>query len=102
MGARGMSKKPESVFRLKVTAFLKTLEHTHFFPIQQKAIRGTPDFLLCTRGKFVALELKSESGGLSELQRYNLDRVLFSGGYAFVAYPKNWMEIQKRLKEIDE
>ena len=88
--------KPESVFRLRVTKFLKTLPHTAFFPIQQMAISGTPDFLLCIRGQFVALELKSEKGGLSALQKYNLDLIAKHGGKVIVSFPSTW-EVDKEL-----
>lgn len=89
--------KPETKFRVKtVKPFLELLKNVHPFPIQQLGINGTPDFLLCCYGKFVALELKSMEGELSTLQAYNLWRVLQTGGLSFVANPETW----KNIKEI--
>lgn len=98
-----MAQKPETRFRQSVVLpFLKTLRRTVVFPIQQLAIRGTPDLLLCCSGRFVALELKSEGGKLSALQRYNLECVRQAGGYAIVASPSNWREVSYLLAKLDE
>lgn len=98
-----MSQKEETVFRRNhVIPFLKTLTHTFAFPIQQVSIRGTPDFLLVSRGIFVGLELKAAKGSLDSLQLYNLTRIKTCGGIAMVAYPLNWLTIKSQLIQIDE
>lgn len=84
-----------------VRPFLKSLKNTVAFPIQQVAIVGTPDYLLSVRGKFVALELKSEGGKVSALQAYNLAQVERTGGIVLVATPKNWIEIKTKLNNLD-
>lgn len=96
--------KPETVFRQsKVIPFLKTLKNTAYFPIQQASIVGDPDFLLCICGRFVALELKSDEGVLSDLQRYNLQYIRNRGqGKAFVAEPKTWDSIKEILTKLSE
>ena len=86
-----MAAKGETNFRKRVRRDLKLLEpKIHFFPIQQVAIGGTPDFLISAGGIFVALELKDEDGATSKLQDYELTRVGESGGYSFVARPSDW------------
>lgn len=95
-----MSKKPESVFRSRITQDLANLPMTTIFPIQQKAIRGTPDFLLCVNSLFVALELKSEYGKLDALQKHNYDKVWQAKGVFLVAKPSNWKETYALLLEI--
>lgn len=93
--------KPETVFRVtKVKPFLETLKHTFSFPIQQLSIVGTPDFLICCNGFFVALELKSLGGKLSKLQEYNLNEVKRTGGISIVATPTNWDEVQRFLTNL--
>jgi hypothetical protein len=83
--------KPETKFRTtKVRPFLKTLKNTAFFAIQQMAISGDPDYILCIRGKFVALELKDVGKKPRKLQQYRLDEVRMAGGVALVADPENW------------
>lgn len=96
--------KPETKFRqAHVVPFLKTLKNTHSFPIQQVGFSGTPDFLLCCNGEFVALELKIDGKKPRRLQEYQLSEVTRCRGLSLVATPKNWHDIkliiQKRDKE---
>lgn len=97
-----MSQKPETRFRVgKVKPFLKTLKHTYAFPIQQLAIIGDPDFLLCVRGLFVALELKDDDKKPRALQRRKGDEVERCQGIYFVATPSNWKEVKEQLTNLD-
>jgi hypothetical protein len=92
-------KKPETLFREKVTPLLKALPFTHVFSIQQVAIRGTPDMLLCIAGHFVALEFKKdERSKPTALQRHALEKVEKAGGSAFVVCPENWGNIYRHLR----
>ena len=97
-----MVQKAESGFRKgQVMPFLKTLKNTKVFPIQQMSICGTPDLLLCCQGAFVALELKSEEGEASALQKYNLEEVKRCKGVSIVAAPQNWEAVKKMLTRLD-
>ena len=99
-----MAQKAETVFRVRVTKFLKTLNNAAYFPIQQVAIRGTPDFLLCVKGHFIALELKrDDKQGVKGLQAYNRTWIMRCGGDHFVVTPENWemMKIFLTLKGMD-
>lgn len=95
--------KPETRFRVNtVTPFLKSLKNTSYFPIQQLAIRGDPDFILCIWGRFVALELKKDAAeDARSLQQYKLQKVQKTNGISFVASPENWEEVSKKLSEMD-
>jgi outer membrane PBP1 activator LpoA protein len=94
--------KAETVFRLKkVRPFLKTLKNTTFLAIQQIAISGDPDFLLCMNGLFVALELKSGDYGSNTLQTYKGDEIQRCGGVYLVARPSNWNKIKQQLTALD-
>ena len=98
-----MAQKTETVFRQnQVIPFLKTLRNTWFEPIQQKAIVGSPDFVLCVQGRFVALELKADSGSLSKLQEFKLAKITSSGGHSLVAAPNNWVAIKEQLSAMDQ
>jgi Holliday junction resolvase len=46
---------------------------------------GVPDILACWQGKFVAIEVKTPVGVLSELQKYNLKAISDAGGISIVA-----------------
>lgn len=61
---------------------------------------GDPDYVLCINGKFVALELKSESGKLAKLQKYRLDQVKASGGWAFAVWPEDWESVYEQLLNL--
>jgi Holliday junction resolvase len=49
---------------------------------------GVPDLVVCIRGKFLAIEVKTPgtSTNVSPLQRWNLDRIEEIGGYSMVAW----------------
>jgi hypothetical protein len=47
--------------------------------------RGVPDWKICHRGRFLAVETKTPVGRTTRLQRHELDRVQRAGGLAIVA-----------------
>ena len=95
--------KPETAFRKnRVLPFLKTLEHTSYFPIQQLAISGDADYILCSRGKFVWLELKDEGEDLRPLQMFKADWVKKTGGIPLRAGPDNWEQVKSLLLNLDQ
>jgi hypothetical protein len=90
-----MATKPETQFRKKVRNDLKALAREYegrlwYEPIQQKAIKGSPDYILCANGCFIGLELKAEDGIVSKIQESKMKAILEAGGLALVADPKNW------------
>ena len=98
-----MAEKPETSFRRRVIPSLKSLPNTVIFPVQQLAISGTPDLLLCINGHFVALELKKDSKArVTELQKYNLNRIVMAGGFSFVVFPENWQDVFNNLRHLSE
>lgn len=90
----------ETRFKMRVIRELKKLPNTWFVKIQQVSKSGTPDFLLCVNGRFVGLELKTDTGKLSVLQEYNLKRIEESGGIAIVMTPSNFQEEMTGLREM--
>jgi hypothetical protein len=94
-----VSRKRETIFKERIRPKLAELPHTWFVKIQQAALRGTPDFLMCVHGVFVGMELKaSEKEEPSELQKYTLAQIRKAGGLALVVYPENFEEIYEDLK----
>lgn len=94
--------KPETTFRKQqVIPFLRSLKYTWFEPIQQVSIGGSPDFILCVCGIFVALELKSEGGKVSALQRHKLQMIEKAQGAAIVATPANWPKVKEWLTNLN-
>lgn len=93
--------KPETRFRVNsVVPFLKKLPGIFIQPIQQLAFVGSPDFILCIRGRFVALELKSKGCTPRPLQDYLLEQIQKAGGVRIVASPDNWIEVKELLTEM--
>ena len=97
-----MAKKSETSFRENtVVPDLKKLPNSWYESIQQVAIKGTPDILLCVAGTFVALELKADSKSkIDPLQVYKLDCIVKAGGIAFRVDRSNWDEVYSILKTI--
>lgn len=93
-------KKEETKFKEKILARLKELPNTWVVKIQQVVIRGTPDILLCIKGHFVAIELKTDTGELDELQIYNLHKIEEAGGSSFVMTPENCFAVLMELKNM--
>lgn len=85
-----------------VLPFLKRLKNTFFLPIQQVAISGSPDYLLCVNGRYVALELKGDDGIVSKIQAHTLEKMRRTGALTFIAAPKNWDEVSEKLTELSE
>lgn len=95
-----MAKKQETLFRQRVVKELRTLDNTVIFSIQQRAIRGSPDILLCCNSLFIALELKTDEGDVDPLQEKILNDVSKAKGVALVARPHNWKKCFEMLMEI--
>lgn len=97
-----MARKPETNFRINtVYPALKNLPNTYFMTIQQVAITGDPDTILCINGRFVALELKSdEESTIRPLQTYKLDQMIKAHGLAFRVDRSNWKEVHAELQKL--
>jgi hypothetical protein len=98
-----MARKPESVFQDRVKKDLATLKNVWFVKVQQRVIRGSPDFILCINGYFVALELKSSiKAKPTKLQAWMIEGILRANGAAYVINPENWPAIFNYLKSVSE
>lgn len=61
---------------------------------------GIPDLICCVNGKFLAIEVKAESGKVSELQKMNLRKITEAGGFALTSKPSEWDELRGLICEI--
>lgn len=52
--------------------------------------KGVPDILACVNGYFLGIEVKASRGTPSELQKYHVEKINESGGFAIILYPKNY------------
>jgi len=62
---------------------------------------GVPDILYCYKGKYIGLEVKKETGKISDIQQWNINEIRKAGGQAFCIKPSDFT---KELKQwlIDE
>lgn len=65
---------------------------------QYTSRRGIPDLVFSIHGRFVAVEVKTETGSLTKLQQFEIDKICKAYGRAFVIYGKD----ESALKEIIE
>lgn len=91
----------ETSFKIRIRPQLNAIPNSWWTKTQQRSLRGTPDFLGCVNGKFVALELKRSAKEKPDpLQAYNLQKILAANGLAFVVFPENWDEIFNTLTAL--
>lgn len=99
-----MASKPETTFRKKVRADLHALVAKglplYFDAIQQKAIKGSPDFYMCVNGLFVALELKDMNGKLSPIQDAKLHNISKADGMSLVVDQQMWPEALELIESM--
>ena len=60
---------------------------------------GIPDLICCYRGKFIALEVKSETGKVSALQTYNIQKIKEQDGHAYVV--RSVEEVKDIIKQLE-
>lgn len=58
---------------------------------------GVPDFLLCHRGRFIAVEAKAGSNKPTALQELHMQRIRNNGGIALVINEDNLQELKELL-----
>lgn len=96
-----MSKKEETVFKERVLRDLKKIRDLVVIKIQQVCKRGDPDIICCAAGKFVAIELKKDKEAIvAPIQMWTLELIASSGGHSYLAYPTNWENTLKDIREI--
>ena len=60
---------------------------------------GIPDIIACVDGRFVAFEVKTESGRLSKLQEITLSRIRDAGGRAYIV--RSAAEVARIMKDME-
>lgn len=93
----------EKKFETKIKCYLTEIDvfHLKFFA-NAFTPRGIPDLLCCIRGRFLGIEVKAENGRASELQIYNIKRIISSGGYALIVKPSQFDKLKKFCETLDK
>ena len=92
-----MAMTPEGKVKEVVKKFLKEKGLYYIMPATGGyGSSGAPDIVVCHKGKFYGLEVKSGENKPTALQMDNLNRIEKNGGYAFVINESNvndYMEV---------
>ena len=84
----------------KIKKYLKTVPECFFWKEHggMYGTAGIPDIIACVDGRFVAFEVKTETGQLSKLQKVTLGRIREAGGRAYMV--RSAAEVAGILKEM--
>ena len=75
----------EQKIQYKIIKYLESLG-AYVVKVVKANRSGVADLLVCYKGKFIAVEVKSEFGVTSPLQKYHAELVHRAGGISIVAY----------------
>ena len=91
----------EKVFENKIKAYLKSIG-AYFIKTHGDRFSkvGTPDIIACINGHFVAVEVKATNGRPSELQKYHINQIKESGGFAVILYPDEFDDFKKTIQNF--
>ncbi|KAI3350124.1 hypothetical protein [Clostridium botulinum] len=94
----------ESQFQEKVIKFLNSLDNTWHVKIWGGGFMraGIPDIIACINGRFVAIELKADTGIVSELQKRNINLITESKGIGMILYPKGFEKFKKEISSLSK
>ena len=81
-----------------VLSRLRAMPEMAVVKVIQATENGVSDILLCAKGRFVALELKSEKGKPTALQLLFIHKVIQAGGHANVC--KCWPDVARVWADV--
>lgn len=95
-----MAETAETRVKRRIKDLLKTHRAYFTMPVMTgMATNGTPDFAVCHRGRYAAVEAKAGKGTPTELQWVRLTDVMKAGGSAMVINENNldvlehWLQV---------
>ena len=87
-------KTPEGKIQAKIIQYLKDNKIFHFRYNAVSSAFGLPDIIVILEGKFIGLEVKTETGRATELQLRMQEAIRIAGGvYEFVTSVQDVEEI---------
>lgn len=85
-----MSNTPEALVKKRIRKILEESKAYFAMPIGTGyGNSGVPDFLICNRGGFIAIEAKAGKGKTTALQESHLAKIRDAGGIAIVINEEN-------------
>jgi pantoate kinase len=93
-----MSSTPEAKVKAAIRKILDTTQTYYAMPIGTGfGNSGVPDFLICSKGRFIGVEAKAGKGKTTALQDMNLAKIVASGGVSLVVNETNLDELKDLL-----
>lgn len=99
------AKTPEGKVKEQIKEILDTYGAYWFMPVTGGYNRsGVPDFILCHRGAFIAVEAKSKhtSHGVTALQQLNMEQINKAGGISIVIDEDNISTLHEILQGVEK
>lgn len=97
------STTPESKVKTKIKATLKNYGAYYAMPIGSGfGVSGTPDFLCCVNGHFLAIEAKANGGKTTALQEKSLRSIREAGGIAIVIDENNMKFLVECIEALNK
>ena len=85
--------------RIKDYLKSKNIWHVKYFANAFTSV-GIPDILACVKGLFVGIEVKTDKGIVSDIQKYQGKKIQKSGGKWFVVRPSNFDDFKQDIERI--
>ena len=93
---------PEGKVKVRVKKILTEAGAYYAMPVASGyGNAGTPDFLVCYRCQFLAIETKANGGKPTALQEATMQRIRDAGGRVLVIDETNVETLRITLKEIE-
>ena len=93
-----MAQTPEGKVKARVKKMLREHGAYFFMPVQHGYGTVTLDFLVCLRGRFLAIETKAPGKKPTALQSICMNDIKAAGGHAMVVDGTSYEELDAWLK----
>ena len=92
---------PEGKVKAKVKKVLNDIGAYYAMPVGTGfGNSGVPDFLVCLRGRFYAIECKANGGKTTALQDKHLADIRGAGGVSLIIHEANVENLRKELENV--
>lgn len=92
---------PEGKVKAKVKKVLNDIGAYYAMPVGTGfGNSGVPDFLVCLRGRFYAIECKANGGKTTALQEKHLADIRGAGGVSLIIHEANVENLRKELENV--
>ncbi len=95
--------RPEANLTKRIRRFLDKQHGLWYYKVHGESMQqsGLPDIIGSWNGRFIAMEIKTEKGKLSQLQEYTLNEIQSrGGGIAIVVF--GWDDFIVKFNQIKE